>query len=190
MNRFFVVQARDQSSLNRFLNTHNYDLQALNKKRLALLQSNEVTKIKAVSSISRGGVLSFDDTLLEHYGKKMDHIGWIWDHSKHCYVLAHNVVNFYYSDEQTDYPMDFEFKIPVDLEALEKAMDQAGIHMNAKHRANKTTAEKQWRTYLPKTLGYLSEKSHFASSLSQQVSHCQRYAQSICSTKRWAKTTC
>ena len=153
MNRFYVVSPRHQCSFNRFLNTHAYDLDAINNKRLCLLQQNSTTAFKKASKMSRGGVLSFDDTLLEHYGKHMDHIGYIWDHSKHCYVLAHNVVNFYYSDDQTDYPINFEFKIPVNLEVLEQAMEQANIHMNATHRANKLTEQKKWRTYLLKRWG-------------------------------------
>jgi len=145
INQHFVIEPRDQSRLNRFLNTSKYDLEVINKKRIDLLQSNPKTAFKKGKD---GGVLSIDDTLLEHYGKKMDHIGYIWDHVKHHSVLAHNVVNFHYSDNQTDYPLDFTFKIPVDVETLEKALEDANVHLNEKHQANKLEKTAKWRQYL------------------------------------------
>lgn len=150
INRLFVKDPRDQSRLNRFLNDSTYDLSALNKRRLELLQSNSKTAFKKGS---RGGVLSIDDTLLEHYGKQMDEIGYIWDHVKHHNVLAHNVVNFYYSDEQTDYPIDFKFKKPVNVEQLEKALDDAEVHLNPTHREKKMEKTAKWRQYLLRRWG-------------------------------------
>ena len=150
LNRLFVLQPRNQSNFNRFLNEHNYDLNQINETRITMLQTNERTQFK---NNKNGGVLMFDDTLLEHYGRKMDYISYIWDHVNHSYVLAHNLVSFYYSDDQTAYPLDFKFKIPVDVEVLEKALKENKVNLNEEKQKNKKEKEKEWRQYLLRRWG-------------------------------------
>ena len=54
-------------------------------------------------------MLSIDDTLLTHYGKKFDKIAYLYDSTQGCYVWAHNLVHLHDSDDQTDYPVSFRF---------------------------------------------------------------------------------
>ena len=58
INRLFVLDARNQSSLNRLLTESPFAVSALHQARLALLQSLPGTQMKPK------GVLSLDDTLL------------------------------------------------------------------------------------------------------------------------------
>ncbi|MGD9316727.1 MAG: hypothetical protein PVG56_07830, partial [Anaerolineae bacterium] len=58
INRLFVIDSRNQSSLNRLLTASPFSEEALNQQRLALLNSLSGTQVKPK------GVLSVDDTLL------------------------------------------------------------------------------------------------------------------------------
>jgi len=59
INRLFVHESRNQSSLNRWRTASPLDLAALNQARLGLLASMPGTQLK------RQGVVSVDDTLLK-----------------------------------------------------------------------------------------------------------------------------
>ena len=61
INRLFVVESRNQSSLNRLLSNSPFSLDALNQARLELLTQLPGTQMKPK------GVFSVDDTLLSHY---------------------------------------------------------------------------------------------------------------------------
>jgi hypothetical protein len=113
INRLFVLDTRNQSSLNRLLTESPFSIGTLNRCRLALLQSLPATEMKSK------GVLSLDDTLLTHYGRHFDHIAYLYDSAQKRYVWAHNLVNLHYSDDQTDYPIDFRLWEPADLETIE-----------------------------------------------------------------------
>jgi hypothetical protein len=95
INRLFVIESRNQSSLNRLLTASPFSEAALNGQRLALLNSLEGTRVKAK------GVLSVDDTLLRHYGRHFDEIAFLYDPTEKRYTWAHNLVNLHYSDEQS-----------------------------------------------------------------------------------------
>lgn len=158
INRLFSIATKNQSSLNRFLNKSPYSEEALNTRRLEMLQSNASTRFK--SKGKHLGSLSIDDTLLEHYGKSIDGIYMIWDHNKHCYVRAHNLLTLHYSDDKCDYPVYDKLWEYADLEALEQKMDELDIYINATKRANKkekTKGVKNWRQYL---LSRYSIKQH------------------------------
>lgn len=114
INRLFVLEVKDQSSLNRFLTASQYSVEELNKLRLNLLNSQTQTALKG--SGHSGGVLGLDDTMLIHYGKKFDHISYLKDHSTDSYVWTHNLVNLHYSDDGVDYPTLFEVWKPIDTE--------------------------------------------------------------------------
>jgi hypothetical protein len=62
INRLFVIESRNQSSLTE----SPYSLEALNQARLALLASLPGTQMKPK------GVFSVDDTLLTHYGQDLE----------------------------------------------------------------------------------------------------------------------
>jgi hypothetical protein len=66
INRLFVVESRNQSSLNRLLTESPFSVADLNQARLGLLGSLTATRFKPY------GVLSVDDTLLTHYGRHFD----------------------------------------------------------------------------------------------------------------------
>lgn len=87
INRLFVCEVRNQSSLNRFLTESPVSLEMLNRARLDLLASLPGTRMKPK------GVVSVDDTLLPHYGQHFDKIALLYDSTYACYVWAHNLVN-------------------------------------------------------------------------------------------------
>src|SRR5215207_9179298 len=142
INRLFVLESRHQSSLNRLLTASPFALADLNQARLALLQTLPGTAFKPK------GVLSFDDTLLTHYGQHFDQIAYLYDHSQQCYAWAHNLVTLHYSDDLTDYPVAFEVWRPADLAAIEQGLHAAGIPLKADKTVLKDSAPAKWRQYL------------------------------------------
>jgi hypothetical protein len=142
INRLFVLESRNQSSLNRLLTESPFSEAALNQARLDLLASLPGTRLKSK------GVLSIDDTLLTHYGQHFDEIAKLYDPVHKCYVWAHNLVNLHYSDDQTDYPAYFQLWQPADLEKLETGLPAAGVQLRASKFDLKTEEPKKWRHYL------------------------------------------
>src|SRR3970282_1600643 len=113
INRLFVVESRNQSSLNRLLTESPFSLEELNRQRLRLLSSLSGTEMK------RDVALSIDDTLLKHYGEHFEQIAYLFDHVEQNYTWAHNLVTLHYSDNETDYPVHFQLWKPADLEKFE-----------------------------------------------------------------------
>jgi len=142
INRLFVHESRNQSSLNRLLTQSPFSLDVLNEKRLALLDSLPGTQMKS------RGVLSVDDTLLTHYGRHFEQIAYLFDHAEERFVWAHNLVTIHYSDDDTDYPALFQLWKPVDLDALEKGLLAAGIKLRDSKRTLKETMPDKWRQYV------------------------------------------
>ena len=142
INRIFVVETRNQSSLNRLLTESPFSVEALNQARLALLESLPGTQVK------RDGVISIDDTLLPHYGHHFDQIAKLFDPVSQSYVWAHNLVNLHYSDDTTDYPLAFQLWEPAEAETLEAGLKAAGVHLRAGKYALKQTDPMKWRAYL------------------------------------------
>jgi DDE superfamily endonuclease len=142
INRIFVVDVRNQSSLNRFLHESPFSIEAVNQARLKLLSSLAGTQMKPK------GLLSVDDTLLTHYGQHFEKIAYLYDSTQGCYVWAHNLVNLHYSDDQTDYPVDFRLWEPVEIDALEAGLKAAGVPLRAGKYALKDNDPKKWRNDL------------------------------------------
>jgi len=142
INRLFVVEVRNQSSLNRFLTESPFSVEDLNQARLALLASLPGTRMK------EKGVLSVDDTHLSHYGRFFDQIAYLFDPAERRYMWAHNLVNLHYSDDLTDYPVAFQLWKPADLEKLEHGLPAAGVKLRASKFALKDEEPKKWRNYL------------------------------------------
>ena len=142
INRLFVVESRNQSSLNRLLTESPFSLETLNEARLRLLATLPGTQMKAK------GVLSLDDTLLTHYGQEFEQIAQLFDHVSGSYVWAHNLVTLHYSDDETDYPVRFQLWQPVDLDKLEAGLRAANIPLKASKEALKESAPAKWRSYL------------------------------------------
>lgn len=63
-------------------------------------------------------------------------------------MWAHNLVNLHYSDDQTDYPIDFQLWEPGDVEVLEAGLKSAGIKLRAGKYVLKEKDPKKWRSYL------------------------------------------
>jgi hypothetical protein len=133
---------RNQSGLNRWLNESPFSVKAVNQARLALLASLCGTRMKPK------GVLSLDDTLLTHYGKQFDKIAYLYDSAQGCYVWAHNLVNLHYSDDQTDYPVDFRLWEPAVVDELEAGLTAAGVPIRASKYTLKDSDPRKWREYL------------------------------------------
>lgn len=144
INRLFVHDPRDQSSLNRWLTESPFDLNALNAARLRLLESLPGTQLKSQ------GVLSVDDTLLKHYGQHFEKIAYLFDHVTQSYWWAHNLVTLHYSDDTTDYPALYQLWQPVELDKLEQGLSAAGIKLKASKQALKVDPAQvhKWRQYL------------------------------------------
>lgn len=142
INRIFVVDIRNQSSLNRLLTQSPFSVEELNRARLTVLESLPGTKMKP------RGVLSLDDTMLTHYGKEFEKIAYLYDSAEKRYVWAHNLVNLHYSDDETDYPVHFMLWEPVEIDKLESGLIAAGIALRKGKYALKESNPKKWRHYL------------------------------------------
>ncbi len=142
INRLFVLESRNQSSLNRLLTESPFSVTELNQARLDLLGSLPATQLKP------HGVLSVDDTLLTHYGRHFDEIAKLYDPKEERYVWAHNLVTLHYSDDDTDYPVFFQLWKPMVLEQLEQGLVAAGIPLRESKEALKTEAPEKWKAYL------------------------------------------
>jgi hypothetical protein len=142
INRLFVIESRNQSSLNRLLTASPFALDALNQARLVLLDSLPGTRMKPK------GVFGVDDTLLTHYGQDFEQIAKLWDHVSGTYAWAHDLVTIHYSDDDTDYPVLFQLWEPVDIAKLEEGIRAAGIPLKASKEALKESDPHKWRGYL------------------------------------------
>jgi len=142
INRLWVYESRNQSSLNRLLTQSPFSRRALNQQRRELLDSLPGTRLKA------NGVLSVDDTLLTHFGQHFDEIAYLFDHVSQTYVWAHNLVTLHYSDDLTDYPALFQLWKPAKVDQIEQGLLQAGIKLKDSKQELKTTAPAKWRQYL------------------------------------------
>lgn len=142
INRLFVHESRNQSSLNRLLTESPFSLDELNRCRLAVMNSLPGTALK------KEGVLSFDDTMLAHYGRHFDKIAILYDHVQNCWVWAHNLVTLHYSDDQTDYPIFFGLWQPADLVKIEAGLRVANIKLKESKLVLKESDPTKWRQYL------------------------------------------
>jgi len=142
INRIFVYETRNQSSLNRWLNESPFSVEDLKQARLTLLNSLPGTQLKPK------GVLGVDDVLLVHYGTHFDQIAYLYDPSEQRYVWAHDLVNLHYSDDYTEYPVYFQLWQPADLDQIEQGLRQAGVTIKASKVTLKESAPKKWRQYL------------------------------------------
>jgi hypothetical protein len=96
------AQTTDQSCLNRFLHLDAWDVQALNQRRLDLLQQAPDTRY------SDHGTIALDDTLIDHCGKLIEDVGWFWDHAEDRHKIAHDyLIANYVCSSGKHYPLDF-----------------------------------------------------------------------------------
>ena len=101
INREFALTT-DQSCLNRWLTEVEWDVTALNDRRLAWLQQAPQTRYSA------RGVIAIDNTLVTHEGKLIEDVGWFWDHADQRHVIAHDyVISNYVCPSGAHYPIEW-----------------------------------------------------------------------------------
>jgi hypothetical protein len=84
------AQTTDQSCLNRWLTEVQWDVQELNRQRLAWLQRDASTRY------APSGIIPIDNTLVDHAGKLIEDVGYFWDHAEQRHKIAHDylIVNY------------------------------------------------------------------------------------------------
>jgi DDE superfamily endonuclease len=101
INREFAVTT-DQSCLNRWLTEVEWDVKALNDRRLEWLQGDPKMRYSA------RGVIAIDNTLVDHTGKLIEDVGWFWDHANERYVIAHDyLISNYVCPSGAHYPIEW-----------------------------------------------------------------------------------
>jgi hypothetical protein len=101
INREFALTT-DQSCLNRWLTEVQWDVTALNDRRLAWLQQAPQTRY------SVRGVIAIDNTLVDHEGKLIEDVGWFWDHADERHVIAHDyLISNYVCPSGAHYPIEW-----------------------------------------------------------------------------------
>jgi hypothetical protein len=101
INREFALTT-DQSCLNRWLTEVEWDVTALNDRRLAWLQQAPQTRY------SGRGVIAIDNTLVTHEGKLIEDVGWFWDHADERHVIAHDyIISNYVCPSRSHYPIEW-----------------------------------------------------------------------------------
>jgi len=101
INREFAVTT-DQSCLNRWLTEVEWDVKALNDRRLEWLQGDPTMRYSA------RGVIAIDNTLVDHTGKLIEDVGWFWDHANERYVIAHDyLISNYVCPSGAHYPIEW-----------------------------------------------------------------------------------
>jgi hypothetical protein len=142
IDRLFVLDLRNQSSLNRLFPESPFSVGALHPCRVALWQSLPGT------TMTPKGVLSLDETLLTHDGRHFEKMAYLYDSAQQCDVWAHNLVNLHDRDDQTDSPIDFHLWEPADLAPLETGRMAAGVTIRPRKFALKDHDPKKWRHYV------------------------------------------
>lgn len=101
INREFALTT-DQSCLNRWLTEVEWDVTALNDRRLAWLQQAPQPRY------SGRGVIAIDNTLVTHEGKLIEDVGWFWDHADERHVIAHDyIISNYVCPSRAHYPIEW-----------------------------------------------------------------------------------
>ena len=145
INGLFVVETKDQSSLNRFFTEYKWSASAVNERRLQLLREDSATTPK------KHAVLIVDDTHNEKYGKHFPLLGKWFIPSAHRYGLSHNVVTIHYADRRVDYPLDLRWYQQMDLNATVAWLEEHHLSYNPTVLARQKKASKQ-RVYLGQIL--------------------------------------
>ena len=98
INRSFI-NAKNQSSLNRFLTQSPWNLQRLEEKRLSLARTHF-----PVAEDSTGYFI-IDDTINHKTGKHMEQAGYHFDKAQGKAVWGHDIVTTHYVNAETEYPV-------------------------------------------------------------------------------------
>jgi hypothetical protein len=102
-----IVHAKDQSCLNRFLTEVNWDEKQLNEERIQWLQETPDLRYH------HRGSIAIDNVLIDHCGKNIADVAWLWDHaedpyfSKHCKIAHDYLFANYVCPSGKHYPLEF-----------------------------------------------------------------------------------
>jgi hypothetical protein len=92
----------DQSCLNHFLTSADWDVELLNERRLQELQKDPTTRY------SDQGVIAFDNTLIDRDGLLIPDAGWYWDHAEERNKIAQDYLFAnYVCTSGKHYPLEF-----------------------------------------------------------------------------------
>jgi hypothetical protein len=92
----------DQSCLNRFLTSADWDVEVLNEQRLQELQKDPSTRY------SDQGVIAIDNTLVDRDGLLIPDAGWYWDHAEERNKIAQDYLFAnYVCTSGKHYPLEF-----------------------------------------------------------------------------------
>jgi DDE superfamily endonuclease len=92
----------DQSCLNRFLTSADWDVQDLNERRLQEMQKDPSTRY------SVQGVIAIDNTLIDRDGLLIPDAGWFWDHAEERNKIAQDYLFAnYVCTSGKRYPLEF-----------------------------------------------------------------------------------
>lgn len=95
---------KDQSCLNKWINSSKWDHNKLNEDRLDFIQEDKKMKY------SKNGVIAIDNLLVDHDGKFIENVGWFWDHADKRYKIAHDITfSNYVLKNGKHFPIDFNF---------------------------------------------------------------------------------
>ena len=117
------ARTTDQSCLNRFLTEVEWDAQALNQRRLELLQADPATRYH------ERGVIALDDVLIDHDGERIKDVGWFWDHAEDRHKIAHDLLFAnYVCPGGKHFPLEFRrFKKREQCEATGETFEDHGV---------------------------------------------------------------
>lgn len=120
INSEFAVTT-DQSCLNRWITEAGWDPQALNLRRLAWLQRFPDTRY------ADHGVIAIDNVLIDHDGKFIEDVGWLWDHAEQRHVIAHDyLIANYVCPSGKHYALEFRrFRKKDDCELARQRLEEA-----------------------------------------------------------------
>ena len=110
------AETTDQSCLNRFLTDAEWDVGALNQRRLEELQKDPSTRY------SDQGVIPIDNTLIDRDGMLIPDAGWFWDHAEERNKIAQDYLFAnYVCTSGKHYPLEFRLFRKQDIsEALKE----------------------------------------------------------------------
>ena len=98
-----LVSGTDQSALNRFVNSSNWDPVPVKDQILELLDRDKRT------ATQESGLLILDDSIMEKTSGKIEGTSQFHKVSNRGFTWGHDMVSLHYSDAVKDYPLDFFF---------------------------------------------------------------------------------
>ncbi len=107
------AETTDQSCLNKWLTQVDWDVQALNRQRLAWHQQQSATRY------APSGIIPIDNTLVDHSGKLIEDAGYYWDHAEARHKIAHDyLIANYVCPSGKHYALEFRrFRKRADCDA-------------------------------------------------------------------------